>query len=740
MTSDDATSMSHDCTHVVPSKAEMTDGIITTNRLEEIVSAIAAVNSNSSKEGKPSCNDASAHWYKLVHAVAATSDETSIRHFVDKLNGLSLVKDWADMAQKLGNEVTTAVVRDDFIDKLIVSLLNLLNRLPIETCMLADGGILSVLKELGTSKSSIIKEMVSALHDKWGPAEVVAGSSCHLTNSTIPETSESVKDKPEKPNHSADLDISGSSMKGKNVEEGEEEEEAEERVDNPSDPVSPAYSSDSGSIPDTKPVVSPTEKEKKKVETVYDDDMDALEFARQVAIQVEEEVVQYRETLYSSPEEESRLVEVDLPLAEPIEVKNDQNAVDQVCSVPPLKEEESGLTTGTRVEGQVKASNADGSGLDLNENLCTDYETTPELIHVAASKRLPPSSSIPVSPFRFGVGTAANWTGTAAATSAFRPASPRSGTYRHSGMGTPVANSVGLKHKSSSCLAFEFDLNVAETNTAEVNVPPSGDSSTEVSSERTKRLKLDLNFTNEDEVVEPLLAQLPPKSFVFRDHGHSSASSSSLKNQAKFDFDLNDDPYYLKDVVQNGNNVKLMGWNMSGGTVPQNQITPPMFHSFLGPNAAAPSQFGSLSVPSNLYHSPMIPSSSYGHHYSAAPHVWYGQPSTSYAVSPLFTPQQMVGSVSENGPSIGLSLMSGDRSNHFRPGLDLNASSGSVEVTSREVAGFRQFFVQNHGGSVQEPVITATAQPAVQTPGNGVRWREQERERETFSYGFKQLI
>jgi hypothetical protein len=739
MTRNNATPISLDCTDLVLSQAEMTDGIITTIRLEEIISAIATANPYSSKEGKPdpnpNCNDVLTRWYNLVHAVTATSDEHCIQHFVEKLNGLALITDWAHTAQTLGNDVTIAEGNEGHPEKLIISLLNLLNRLRMETYMLSDGGILSVLKELGMSKSSIIREMSLALQDKWRPAKVSAGSNYNLTKSTIAETSESVKDEPKKTNHN----VSGSPLKGV-VQEEEKEEEAEEQMNNPSDPISPAYSSDSGSVPDRKAAASPTEKEK-KVETVYDDDMDALEIARQVAIQVEEEVVQYRETLCSSPEEETQPAEVDLPLNESIEVKIDQNAVDQTRSIPPFREEDSVLTTGTLNEGAVKASKTDGSGLDLNENLCVDYETTPELIHVSASKGVPPSSSIPVTSCRFGAGIAAGWTGTAAATSAFRAASPRSGIHLsadRSSTGTPIADSMGLK-RSSSCL--EFDLNVAEINTAEVILPPSGDSSTEVSSERAKRLRLDLNCANEDEVVEPILTRLPQKpmlSHVFQDHGHSSASSSSLLNQAKFDFDLNDDPSSRKDEGQNDNSVKLMGWNMTGGNVPRNQTTPPMFHSFLGPNAA-PSQFGSLSGPTNLYHSHMLPSSSYGYQYNAVPQVWFGQPSTSYAVPRHLVPQ-MLGPISENGPSVGLSLMSGDRSNLFRSGLDLNASTGSMEATSREVVGFRQFFVQNHSGLVQEPVINSTAQPAVQTPGNGVRWREQERERETFSYGFKQLI
>ncbi|KAJ3690752.1 hypothetical protein LUZ61_019916 [Rhynchospora tenuis] len=741
MTSNNSTPMLLDHTDLVLSQAEITDGITMINRLEEIVSAIAKANPDSSKEGNPNpnSNDELTHWCSLVHAIAATSDEVCIRHFVDKLNGLGLITEWAHLAQKLGNEVTIADVGDGFSDKLIVSMLNLLNRLPTETYMRADGGILSVLKELDTSKSSIIKEIASALHDKWRPAEVGSGSSSHYIDSTIAETSESVKDEPQKPDVSTKLDVSPSPMKGRTVEE--EEEEEEDRVKSSSDPTSPAYSSDTDSMPDVNTVVSPIEKEKKKVETVYDDDMDALEIARQVAIQVEEEVVQYRETLCSSPEEETKQVDVDLP-TESIAAKTDKNADDPVCSIPGLKEEDSVLTTGPQKENQAKASKADGAGLDLNENLYSDNETIPELIHVAASKGVPPSSSMPVSSFRFDAGSAVGWTGTAAATSAFRPASPRSGTnpsVDRSSRGTPgLADSVSPKRKSSSCLAFEFDLNVAETN--EVNLPPSGDSSTEVSSDRAKKLKLDLNCTNEDEVVEPIPAQQPPKqvlSQVVRDHGHSSASSSSLRNQAKFDFDLNDDPSSCKDDGQNVNSTKFMGWNLMDSTEPRIQ-TAPIFHSFLGPNVTS-SQFGSLAGPSNLYHAQLIPPSAYGYQYNATPQVWYGQPSTSYAVPPPFVPH-MVGPVTENGPSVGLSLMSGDRSNFFRPSLDLNAGTGSVEATTREV-GFRQFIVQNHSGSVQEPAINApAAQPAVQSPGNGVRWREQDRGRETFSFGFKQLI
>lgn len=43
----------------------------------------------------------------------------------------------------------------------------------------------------------------------------MTGSSRHLTNSTISETSELVRDNSEKPNHSANSDVFGSPMKGK---------------------------------------------------------------------------------------------------------------------------------------------------------------------------------------------------------------------------------------------------------------------------------------------------------------------------------------------------------------------------------------------------------------------------------------------------------------------------------------------------------------------------------------------
>ncbi|KAL5986033.1 hypothetical protein ACLOJK_028023 [Asimina triloba] len=343
------------------------------------------------------------------------------------------------------------------------------------------------------------------------------------------------------------------------------------------------------------------------MELDYGED-DALEVARLVAREVEREVVDYREPFCSSSTEkdlDGRTSQPGSPVS--IEGKPNEQIMVQLHEYEVAGNENSLGTSSSPKVKRLRVSKTSDSGpepkydvdspqsavaaalpppppppaasesgshvdksrcdFDLNadvqldemEGLSVPIPTSANTLSapvavVAASKGAP---SLPTVPLHFG--GELGWRGSAA-TSAFRPASPRK---------TPDAEKISLVDSNSKNSRpkqnfLEFDLNVAEGDSDDVfdavpakPVPissglPSGDSSMEVSSRRAERFKLDLNCVgdNDDATTFPLPDWRMDGHFRHQQNGNnyspSPASSSSSRHPLIRDFDLNDNPLFFE--------------------------------------------------------------------------------------------------------------------------------------------------------------------------------------------------
>ncbi|XP_074585643.1 uncharacterized protein LOC141841379 [Curcuma longa] len=298
---------------------------------------------------------------------------------------------------------------------------------------------------------------------------------------------------------------------------------------------------------------------------------DALEVARQVAIAVEREVVDYREVSCSSPDVNSREAsgshspvsdaQQDEQMPEQVDGNSSSIVNEHTSSSSPEKGSEitqnisSGrenydqdiVSPGPKIPLQESFGKAilDRCTFDLNANICSDE---PE----CSMKKLPINVSAPVAvvasskgapemPSSLHFGGEMGWKGSAA-TSAFRPASPRR-------IPDGERTSSGPKQKS---IFFGIDLNVAESVDEVAGDPtlvkelpassslPSGDSCVEVGS-KTEMRNWDLNRLG-DEDTSALLFPSLKLNFQNGERSLSSASSSSYRHSSFRDFDLNDNP------------------------------------------------------------------------------------------------------------------------------------------------------------------------------------------------------
>ncbi|XP_074586756.1 uncharacterized protein LOC141842562 [Curcuma longa] len=297
---------------------------------------------------------------------------------------------------------------------------------------------------------------------------------------------------------------------------------------------------------------------------------DALEVARQVAIAVEREVVDYREVSCSSPDVNSRETsgshgpvsgeQLDEQMTEQVDRNSSINEnssslspekgseITQNISSDQENSDQDVVSPQPKVPTQESFANVIGDRctFDLNANICSDepecsMKHSPKLLNnvsapvavVASSKGTPEVPAL-----RFG--GEMGWKGSAA-TSAFRPASPRR---------TPDAEQTSDPNQKSIFAAI--DLNVAERNDEATDGPtsakqlpassslPSGDSCVEVGS-KTEVRNLDLNRHGEEDA-----SALPFSSWKLNlqngERSLSSASSSSYRHSSFRDFDLNDNP------------------------------------------------------------------------------------------------------------------------------------------------------------------------------------------------------
>ncbi|XP_057470055.1 uncharacterized protein LOC130759022 [Actinidia eriantha] len=313
--------------------------------------------------------------------------------------------------------------------------------------------------------------------------------------------------------------------------------------------------------------------------------VDALEVARQVAIEVEREVADRREPSCSSSEkipdggarqpdspesihgndiEPFKSAAKEVPTGPHLAAETLPNREEHLSSAKNLDSEaedcvqdiESSQLTVAAQEAEVNAEKGLGD-FDLNQELCSEDMDRPvnpisSPVSVVSASRAAAAPGLPVAPLQFE--GAHGWKGSAA-TSAFRPASPRRIV---EDVTLTTQGSHNISKQRQDCL--DFDLNVAEASDDKAPdlIPgkqnlvssgfPFGESSIEASPRRLERLKLDLNCISDD-VEAPSDWRMEGRLF-HRRNGHRSpspSSSSSSMQPALRNIDLNDQPSFHND-------------------------------------------------------------------------------------------------------------------------------------------------------------------------------------------------
>ncbi|CBI19890.3 unnamed protein product, partial [Vitis vinifera] len=238
--------------------------------------------------------------------------------------------------------------------------------------------------------------------------------------------------------------------------------------------------------------------------------VDPLELARRVAKEVERQVGDFREPFCSSSSEKISEGGIRVPDSpDSINGKQQQPMDGPPTEVPAgqitpvdalLKEEEHLNSQNLDVEPEncipdKGACDFDLNHFDLNQEIVPEDMDRPvnpisTPVAVVSASRATAAPGLPVAPLQFE-GTR-GWKGSAA-TSAFRPASPRR---IPDGGKTLLTGETSNSSKQKQ--QFDFDLNVVEGGDDDLMFPassgfPSGESSVEVSPKRSDRLKLDLN-------------------------------------------------------------------------------------------------------------------------------------------------------------------------------------------------------------------------------------------------------
>jgi hypothetical protein len=353
------------------------------------------------------------------------------------------------------------------------------------------------------------------------------------------------------------------------------------------------------------------------------DDTDALEVACLVAIEVEREVKDYKGPFCGSPDISSR--NADCPdlearrLPEPVvdELNDNKSSTTRVNSgsSSSLKEDGSGITDGSGPFSRKHTQSIDLGAFDLNENQCaeeTDCNPKSVLsnsVNLSVPIAVAASRGPSMYPSRLHFEGEHGWKGSAA-TSAFRPASPRR---------IPDAEKSlsASSHKTSNML---FDLNVVDSDSATSGehlstaiLPASTDLASKDASGAvgvSEGLKLDLNFSCDDEEDTVTASHVQPlwNHKHFNGNWSQPSPSSSSRQPAVRNFDLNDnmsitdgsargtDGSFVKisarDMLDHSS-VTIMGKRIAVG---QKEHGLQQQHNFLGPSAE--SSFPSRSVQS----------------------------------------------------------------------------------------------------------------------------------------------
>ncbi|CAA6673505.1 unnamed protein product [Spirodela intermedia] len=502
--------------------SEMKDGLANLVRVEELLSIMH----NQKDSIRNIVGDAARQWATVANIIAATERKDCLDHFI-RLNGLSYLNHWLQEAQKQSDDNS-----DSSTEELISATLRALERLPVERM-----------------QAKISKKRWKTLSLKWSLSED-SDMNCQPADGEVASCNDGLKSSPQAPGRSSSsrrrrrrvcsrqiqlLDFSpqdgfmGNSSDGK-ATGNEPGLKAEKSVE------SKISSASSKRSVNAKAVVSELKQGRSEIGLDYGE-IDALEVARQVAIEVEREVVDYREPFCSSsPEVTSGGENMDsssIDLAENT-TRGGLAAKSGMKMASPKSV--------SSVHESVGNSEKKTCDFDLNEDFCSEEADCPMAptaapatnlstpIPVAAPKG---AAALPVTPLHFE--GELGWRGSAA-TSAFRPASPRR---------TPDGER-SLSGPKQKAAFFTIDLNIADGEDNEDSAVnnnlldgrsssiPSDKSSMEMSS-RADRLKLDLNRSEDEDII-------PNQHHQNGNRCTSPASSSSSRQPSLRDFDLNDDP------------------------------------------------------------------------------------------------------------------------------------------------------------------------------------------------------
>ncbi|KAK3004031.1 hypothetical protein RJ639_016750 [Escallonia herrerae] len=418
-------------------------------------------------------------------------------------------------------------------------------------------------------------------------AEVSKAPDCAM----VPDLKEVVdaKDEDLRPVDSPLANLRTDVCEGKSGMDDEAASEVEEDSGNDSDYYRPAVSANDPGVVN------------KRSDTDNDYSMvDPLEVARQVAIEVEREV-DCREPSCSSSEKilDGGTRQPNSPDStngrenQPIEVLLEEASTGPNLTVKasPVEEPFGGAENQAAERGNIMTNELESSqvteaaqepeananrgfcGFDLNEEVCSEEldctmnsMSTP--ISVVSASRAAAATELPAAPLQFE-GTL-GWKGSAA-TSAFRPASPRR---------IPEVDKTSSSKQRQDYL--DIDLNVAEVVDDKIadlmsgrQIPtssglPSRESSVEASPRRSDRLDLDLNLVG-DGGDAPSDWRIERRLFR-HGNGHQSpspSSSSSSMHPSLRNFDLNDQPSSLDHLYLGKSSQNLYA---SGGRRPEDCV------------------------------------------------------------------------------------------------------------------------------------------------------------------------
>ncbi|XP_002510555.2 uncharacterized protein LOC8274682 [Ricinus communis] len=357
--------------------------------------------------------------------------------------------------------------------------------------------------------------------------------------------------------------------------------------------------------------IDPINRRRSDIELEYDI-VDALEVARQVAQEVEREVVDYREPSCSSSSE--KVMETDIRQPDSpdssnakecpyTEVSRDDMPIGQNQSAEAYPGEDGRLVSSNNVETEAEnvTQELESSQVtevapepeaftekgfcdfDLNQEVCSDDMDRPvnpisTPISVVSASRPAVASGSPSAPLQFeGI---LGWKGSAA-TSAFRPASPRKISDGDKTLDTGGTSSSSKQRQDS----LVIDLNVAEDGDEKVDLISgrpfpvssglhSGESSLEIGPRRSERPNLDLNRIIDDGDALASGLRMEGRLFYPR-NGHRSpspASSSSSMQPLVRNFDLNDRPLFHNDSLDQGLHHSNQTVSAFGGSKPRDPV------------------------------------------------------------------------------------------------------------------------------------------------------------------------